>query len=74
MSRRVVDGRGLSCPEPVIIAKEAIEELASGQELDVLVDTQVSCENVSRMASHLGCQVRVVTQQDGIMTLTIGRP
>lgn len=43
---KVVDTRGLSCPEPVILTKNAAD--SGEKELEVLVDTNVSKENVTR--------------------------
>ena len=62
---RSVDARGLSCPEPVIRARKAIAGLAQGEELEVLVETVTSRENVSRAARSLGCSVEVEDQADG---------
>ena len=39
-----VDAAGLSCPEPVILTKRAIED--QPKELEVTVDNNVSKENV----------------------------
>lgn len=62
MTTIIVDARGLSCPQPVIMAQNAI---AKGQfPIEVLVDTVTSRENVSRMARFMGCQVQVVAQGD----------
>lgn len=49
----VVDARGFSCPQPVLMALSRMRELKSGQ-LDVLVDNDVSREKVSRAAIHEG--------------------
>ncbi len=52
-----IDARGLSCPQPVILSKQAIQ---AGQfPIDVLVDTVTSRENVRRMAEKAGCKVRI---------------
>ena len=60
-----VDARGLSCPEPVIRAKNA---MASGdKEYEILVDNVVAKENVSRFANHQGYQVQVEEQGDDIL-------
>ena len=40
-----VDARGLSCPEPVIRAKNAME--SGDKEYEILVDNVVAKENVS---------------------------
>lgn len=52
-----VDARGLSCPQPVILSKQAI--LAGQFPIDVLVDSVTSRENVRRMAEKAGCKVRI---------------
>lgn len=47
-----VDARGLSCPQPVLDTKRALESAAA--EVDVLVDTVTSRENVIRFARKSG--------------------
>lgn len=58
-----VDARGLSCPQPVLMT---LDEIRTGQdpEIEVLVDTDTSKENVSRAAQSQGCTVKEV-QPDG---------
>jgi TusA-related sulfurtransferase len=48
---KTIDARGLSCPEPVLVTKKAIQ-----QELPVtiLVDQQVAVENIVRFAHKEG--------------------
>lgn len=59
---KTVDARGLSCPQPVILARRAIE---AGQfPIEVLVETVTSRENVRRMAEKAGCQVAAVQAGD----------
>lgn len=52
----IVDARGLSCPEPVLLTVEAIKRLDKG-EMEILVDTDTSKENVSRAASSMGWSI-----------------
>jgi len=68
-----VDARGLSCPEPVLRTREALESLPAGEALQVLVETATSRENVRRMAESKGYRVQVVETQDGFR-LSIARP
>ncbi len=57
-----VDARGLSCPQPVILANQAISK---GQfPVEVIVDTVTSRENVRRMAERQGTTVEIVPQGD----------
>ena len=53
-----VDVRGFSCPIPVVKTKKAIEE-NPGEVLTVLVETEASRENVSRLAQSRGYSVKV---------------
>lgn len=65
----MIDARGLSCPEPVIMVKEAMESKADKYE--VMVDNRTSFENVSRYAGHQGYKVDYVMDgEDYHMTLT----
>jgi TusA-related sulfurtransferase len=57
-----VDARGLSCPQPVILARKAIQ--AGEYPIEVLVETVTSRENVRRASQKLGCQVHVVDVGD----------
>lgn len=67
---RIVDARGLSCPQPVILARNAIK---AGQfPIQVLVETVTSRENVRRAAEKLGCAVQVEESGEEFrLTLTI---
>lgn len=57
----MIDARGRSCPEPVIMIKKA---MASGEEsYQMLVDNRVSVENVTRFAEHNGYAVE--TEKNG---------
>jgi tRNA 2-thiouridine synthesizing protein A len=59
----MVDARGLSCPQPVLMTMEEIKKVKRG-EVTVLVDTDTSKENVSRAATSQGWEVKDV-QTDG---------
>jgi len=60
---QIVDARGLSCPQPVLATKKAIDK---GEfPIEVLVDTVTSRENVRRMAESRNKQVKVEESEDG---------
>ena len=54
---KVVDARGRSCPEPVIMTKNALEADSSG--IQILVDAHVAVENITRFAEGKGYKVDV---------------
>ena len=61
---KIVDARGLSCPQPVLLALNEMKKINKG-EITVLVDTDTSKENVSRAATVQGWQVKSV-EPEGI--------
>ncbi len=65
-----LDARGLSCPEPAMLARQALIQAKSGT-LIVRVDSVASRENVSRTARHAGWQATILDEPDGSFTLTL---
>ncbi len=63
-----VDARGLSCPQPVILSRNAVKK--GDFPVIVLVDTTTSCENVTRMAENNGCTV-TIREEGNEFTLTL---
>lgn len=53
-----IDARGRSCPEPVIMTKNATE--SNPKNLEILVDTPVAVENITRFATNKGYTVESV--------------
>lgn len=58
-----VDARGLSCPQPVILARQALSSTGSGK-ITVLVDNPTARDNVSRAARSMGWTAEVVSLED----------
>ena len=57
-----VDARGLSCPQPVLITLNEIKKVNNG-EIEILVDTDTSKENVSRAAESQGWEIRDIQEK-----------
>jgi selenium metabolism protein YedF len=66
----IIDARGLTCPQPVILTKKA---LVNSEELTVRVDNVAAVENVKRLAKSQGCRVTVAEEADKTWTLTLIR-
>lgn len=60
----IVDARGLSCPEPVLIVRKALLETGDNN-LEVLVSTAVAKENVTKAATNLGWEVNPEPYEGG---------
>ena len=69
---KTVDARGYSCPEPVIQVQNALKILPDGEQLEVLVETVTSRENVRRMAEAKGWKVATEETPEGFR-LEIGK-
>lgn len=65
---KTIDARGLSCPEPVILTRQAM--MSGETAYEVIVDNNTSKENVTRYAEHQGYKVSV-TEADEEFTLTL---
>ena len=70
MSERI-DARGLSCPQPVVISRNKMDEIGQG-EFKVIVDTATSRDNITRMSKNQGWTVDVKEDGDDFI-LTIKR-
>ncbi len=64
----VIDARGLSCPEPVIMIRKAMMSKAAAYQM--VVDNPASRENVTRYAEHQGYQV-TCTEKGGEYMLSM---
>jgi len=60
---KVVDARKLSCPEPVILTRQA---LADNPEVITIVDNETARENISRLGKTTGCDVVIERKNNGI--------
>jgi TusA-related sulfurtransferase len=64
---KVVDARGRSCPEPVLMTKNATKD---NSDVQVIVDSKVAKENVERFAVNAGYKVDIKEDKDSfILTL-----
>ncbi len=52
-----IDARGMSCPQPVLMAKKALSKNKDG--FEILVDNNVAKENVSRFIKSAGFKAEV---------------
>ncbi len=59
----IVDARGLSCPQPLILAQKALKKAQKGT-VQVLVDSNTALENISRLAKSTGWATTTEKQPD----------
>jgi selenium metabolism protein YedF len=58
-----VDARGLPCPQPVILTRNALQ---GNDAVVTVVDNEIAQRNVTRMAEQVGGVVKVEQHDDGI--------
>ncbi|HEY73760.1 MAG: sulfurtransferase-like selenium metabolism protein YedF [Chloroflexi bacterium] len=65
---KTVDARGLPCPQPVILTRNALKESApaAGVAVVTIVDNETAQQNVTRMAEKAGSTVQIEEREDGI--------
>ncbi|HEY7109117.1 MAG TPA: sulfurtransferase TusA family protein [Nitrososphaeraceae archaeon] len=61
---KVIDVRGLYCPEPVFRTKIEIERLAIGDKLKVLSDDPESEEDISRWVNKSGHELVSIDKKE----------
>jgi selenium metabolism protein YedF len=68
--KTTIDARGLSCPQPVLLAKKAIAE---NEEVIVLVDNEIAVENIRRLAVKTACGFSVTERDGGVREIVLVR-
>lgn len=60
-----IDARGISCPQPVMMARDAAKE--GLKEIEILVDNGAPKNNVPRFLKNEGYKVEITEVEDGIL-------
>lgn len=63
--KKTVDARGEQCPIPVIRAKQELKNLSQGDSLCVLIDNEISMQNLMKMANQLNIKAENKKTNDG---------
>lgn len=57
-----IDARGLACPQPVVMAKKALDGMEEGG-ITIVVDSDTAVENLTRLAESMGTEPEI--KRDG---------
>lgn len=60
-----IDGRGVSCPQPVLMTKKALEDDRNG--VEVIVDNTTAKMNVERYLKNLGYKVQISNDNENFI-------
>ncbi|MFX0549520.1 sulfurtransferase TusA family protein [Hathewaya histolytica] len=63
-----IDARGVSCPQPVLMTKKALESNPEG--IDVVVDNMTARGNVERFMKNAGYKVTIkdIDEEESILS------
>ena len=67
----IINVTGKPCPIPVIEAKKVLRKAAAGEQVRVLVDNDISRQNLEKMALGMGLPCSHEKQSDGNILVTI---
>ncbi|WP_422484449.1 sulfurtransferase TusA family protein [Gudongella sp. DL1XJH-153] len=60
-----IDARGMSCPQPVLLTKNAIKD--KPVQIQIVVDNETAKGNIERFLTHEGYEVSFDGSQDDII-------
>lgn len=69
--KKIVDARGLTCPQPVILTKRVMDE-GDVSEITTIVDNTTSLENVKKLANSQG-YAAAVEEKDGEFHINLSK-
>ena len=67
---KIVIATGLACPQPVVLAKKAIE---LHDRIKVIVDNDTALENIKRLGAKLACEVKAEKKDNGTFEIDLTR-
>ncbi|MBC7107503.1 MAG: sulfurtransferase TusA family protein [Methanomassiliicoccales archaeon] len=68
---KTVDCIGLYCPVPILKTREEIEELTSGQILEILADDPAVEEDISRWSKRTGNEIVCLERRDSVLRILV---
>jgi tRNA 2-thiouridine synthesizing protein A len=71
---RILDVKGLYCPEPVLRTKRAMRDLPAGETLTVLATDPAAVMDFPYFCHQAGLELLSVTKAPGLLTFEIRKP
>ncbi len=69
----ILDVRGECCPYPLILTKKQVEQLKSGEILEVIADDPVAPQNIDAWAKKSGNRLLAVKQEGKVYNIFVQR-
>jgi tRNA 2-thiouridine synthesizing protein A len=70
-ANKVLDAKGLACPMPIVRTKKAIEELESGQVLEIHATDKGAKSDLVAWSKSGGHELLQDTEEDGVLKFWI---
>lgn len=70
---RTLDCRDMPCPKPVVLVQKTIEELPEDAAITVIVNSEMSCDNVVTFAQNKGFFVKTEHRGASLSFITIAK-
>ncbi|CAG7639821.1 sulfurtransferase TusA family protein [Paenibacillus allorhizosphaerae] len=70
-SNKVLDAKGLACPMPIVRTKKTIDELESGQVLEVHATDKGAKNDLAAWVKSTGHELVQDTEEDGVFKFWI---
>ena len=67
---KIVDTKGFLCPKPLIMTKKALKEVSLNEQFVVLIDNEVSMQNVTRLLKDNNAKTEV-SEKNGVYKITV---
>jgi selenium metabolism protein YedF len=67
---KIIDAKGLACPQPVLLTKKALEEENT---VTVIVDNEPAVVNITRLGKTIGCTLQTEKKEDGTFQIHLSR-
>lgn len=68
---KTLDAKGLACPMPIVKTKKAIDELASGEVLEIHATDKGAKNDLTAWASSSGHELLSDKEENGVFTFYI---
>lgn len=68
---RTLDCLGLYCPEPVFKTRMELDELGTGEILEVLADDPAAGSDIESLVKHLGHEILSLTKEGNVVRVLI---
>lgn len=70
-AKKTLDARNLSCPLPVLKTKQAMDEIAAGEVLEVLATDPGAKSDIAAWSKRTGNELLEVSEGEGVLTFYI---